>query len=273
VSPELAPDRLAPPAGTLPVVRLISLSPRLTWVDAPPPRLLAACGGRPGAFNTTVNWGPDMLTGFVRRRGHRPAAALVALILLGALAPACRPRGQAALPYTQRIQALRDAKDRFFAAGAETPIPAGRQQQFLPLAYFAIDESYNVAATLAPSDREPAMEMPTSTGQRRQMRRAGTLKFALKGQPLQLTAFVEADSADMNRLFVPFGDMTNGTETYAPGRYLDLERSPTGFYEVDFNKAYHPYCYYNETYDCPYPPSENRLPLPVRAGERIRKAS
>jgi hypothetical protein len=77
----------------------------------------------------------------------------------------------------------------------------------------------------------------------------------------------------MDRLFVPFGDMTNGTETYAPGRYLDLERSATGLYEVDFNTAYHPYCYYNETYDCPYPPPENRLPLPVRAGERIRKTS
>ena len=69
---------------------------------------------------------------------------------------------------------------------------------------------------------------------------------------------------------MPFGDLTNGTETYAAGRYLDLERTPTGLYEVDFNKAYHPYCYYNPTYDCPYPPPENRLPLPIRAGERIR---
>jgi hypothetical protein len=214
-----------------------------------------------------------MVTGFFPRRRHRPTAAITALCVMGAFAPACTPRGQAPLPYPQRVQALRDAKDRFFATSGETPIPAGRRQQFLPLAYFAIDESYNVAAALAPSEREPAIEMPTSTGQRRLMRRAGTLKFALKGQPLQLTAFVDADSADMNRLFVPFGDMTNGTETYAPGRYLDLERSATGLYEVDFNTAYHPYCYYNETYDCPYPPPENRLPLPVRAGERIRKVS
>ena len=72
------------------------------------------------------------------------------------------------------------------------------------------------------------MEMPTSTGQRRQMRRAGSLKFSVKGKPYTLTAFVEADAPDMNRLFVPFGDLTNGTETYAAGRYIDLMRTPTG---------------------------------------------
>jgi hypothetical protein len=214
-----------------------------------------------------------MVNGFFGRRGHGPAATVVALVLLGALAPGCSPSGQSRVPYQERIEALRTTKDRFFATASDSPIPAGRQQELLPLAYFPIDESYAVAATLAPSEREPAMEMPTSTGQRRLMRRAGTLKFSLKGQPLNLTAFVEAESPDMNRLFVPFGDLTNGTETYAPGRYLDLDRSATGLYEVDFNRAYHPYCYYNETYDCPYPPSENRLPLPVRAGERIRKAS
>ena len=47
----------------------------------------------------------------------------------------------------------------------------------------------------------------------------------------------------MARLFVPFADMTNGAETYAAGRYLDLDRTPTGLYDLDFNRAYHPYCY------------------------------
>ena len=54
--------------------------------------------------------------------------------------------------------------------------------------------------------------------------------------------------------------MTSGTETYAAGRYLELDRTPTGLYTIDFNKAYNPYCYYNPTFDCPYPPTENRLP-------------
>ena len=41
-------------------------------------------------------------------------------------------------------------------------------------------------------------------------------------------------------------------------------------YEVDFNRAYIPYCYYNPTYECPYPAPENRLKIPIRAGEKMK---
>ncbi len=68
---------------------------------------------------------------------------------------------------------------------------------------------------------------------------------------------------------MPFTDLTTGTETYAAGRYLDLERTATGIYEIDFNRAYHPFCYYDARFDCPYPPPENRLQTPIRAGERL----
>ena len=102
------------------------------------------------------------------------------------------------------------------------------------------------------------------------MRKVGTLEFLLKGQPLKLSAFLEVGVAD--RLFVAFTDLTSGTETYPGGRYLDLDRNPTGIYEIDFNRAYHPYCYYDPTYDCPYPPPENRLNVPIRAGERLKTA-
>jgi len=101
------------------------------------------------------------------------------------------------------------------------------------------------------------------------MRRVGTLEFTMKGQPLKLTAFVEAGEPDTSPLFVPFTDLTTGTETYPAGRYLELERTPTGIYTIDFNRAFNPFCYYNPTYDCPFPPAENRLAVPVRAGERI----
>jgi uncharacterized protein (DUF1684 family) len=116
------------------------------------------------------------------------------------------------------------------------------------------------------------MEMPTSTGQRRQMQRVGRLEFSLKGQSLTLGAFVEAGSQSFDRLFVPFTDLTSGTETYPAGRYLDLDRNRTGIYIIDFNRAYNPYCYYNPTYDCPYPPRENRLRVPIRAGEKMKDA-
>ena len=50
---------------------------------------------------------------------------------------------------------------------------------------------------------------------------------------------------------------------------MELERTPTGLYNIDFNKAFNPWCSYNAKFDCPYPPKENRLPLPIHAGERL----
>jgi hypothetical protein len=111
--------------------------------------------------------------------------------------------------------------------------------------------------------------MPTSSGQLRRMIRLGTLEFTLKGQPMTLSAFTEGD---VSRLFVPFGDLTNGSETYNAGRFLDLDRTATNLYELDFNRAYIPYCYYNASFECPFPPAENRLKVPIRAGERMKPA-
>ena len=114
-----------------------------------------------------------------------------------------------------------------------------------------MSDAYRVPAALEMVDTQDILEMPTSTGQRRRMRRIGTLDFTLKGQALELTAFVDATDNDMRRLFVPFDDLTNGTETYPGGRYLDLDRTATGIYDLDFNRAYHPFCVFNPEYDCP----------------------
>ena len=75
---------------------------------------------------------------------------------------------------------------------------------------------------------------------------------------MRLTAFSEVGQP-MSRLFVPFADTTSGEETYAAGRYMELDPTVTGIYVIDFNGAYHPFCYYNAEYDCPFPPAENRL--------------
>jgi uncharacterized protein (DUF1684 family) len=171
--------------------------------------------------------------------------------------------------FAAKLAADRAAKDAAFLV-SDDPIPKSRHAQFLPLAYFPIEQGYAVPAVLKPSNDPTVIEMPTSTGTQRKMRRAGTLEFTLKGQPLKLTALNEVGE-NPSHLFVPFSDLTSGTETYAAGRFMDLNRNGTGIYEVDFNRAYIPYCYYSPTYECPYPPPENRLQIPIRAGERMKK--
>jgi uncharacterized protein (DUF1684 family) len=170
--------------------------------------------------------------------------------------------------YEEEIGGWRAEKDAYMRS-AESPVPPERRAAFPPLSYFPISPAYRVPAALQVVPDEEIIEMSTSTGLRRKMRRIGTLRFTMQGQPLTLTAFVDASASDMQRLFVPFNDLTNGTETYAGGRYLDLERTATGIYDLDFNRAYNPFCVFNVTYDCPVPPRENRLKLPVRAGEKM----
>ncbi|HEV3218116.1 MAG TPA: DUF1684 domain-containing protein [Vicinamibacterales bacterium] len=171
--------------------------------------------------------------------------------------------------YVKQLEGARATKDAEFRTAFDSPIPRDKVKELLPLSYFPPDPAYVTPAALKLASERDVVEMPTSTGEVRKEERVGVLEFSLKGQPLTLSAFVEAGSKDVNRLFVPFRDLTSGTETYQAGRYLDLDRTPTGLYNIDFNRAYHPYCYYSSKFDCPYPPGENRLPIPIRAGERL----
>jgi uncharacterized protein (DUF1684 family) len=173
------------------------------------------------------------------------------------------------IPYEEEIATWRADKDHFMRQSPESPVAQADRATFPQLTYFPINPEYRVPAALAVARSSDIMDMQTSTGQRRRMQRIGALEFTLKGQPLKLTAFAEATDTGLQRLFVPFHDLTNGTDTYPGGRYLDLERTATGVYDLDFNRAYHPFCLFNATFDCPVPPRENRLAIPVRAGEQL----
>lgn len=168
------------------------------------------------------------------------------------------------------IAAARATKDQEFRTASDSPVPANRRDELLPLGYFPIDADYKASASLKPVSDATPFDVPTSTGTVRKMRRVGRLEFTLKAQPLTLAAYQEVGARDLSRLFVPFNDLTSGPETYPGGRYIDLDRTPTGYYEIDFNRAYFPYCYYSPTFECPFPPAENRLKIPIRAGERFK---
>ncbi len=139
--------------------------------------------------------------------------------------------------------------------------------------FFAPDADWRLAARLdatTPTAGDHA-DIATSTGQVRQMHVAGDLVFDRDGSEHRLTAFVsERDGNEV--LFIPFRDATSGTETYGAGRYAEApfdSEAPDEPVELDFNYAYNPSCVYSPAYDCPYPPPQNRLTIPVRAGEML----
>jgi hypothetical protein len=195
-------------------------------------------------------------------------ACFVALVVGAA---ACSPKPPDETDYVAKLTAARVAKDAQFQKERE-PVPPDRKKELLPLEYFPINSVYSVPAVLKLFDKIETVGLVTSTGSIDQFRRVGQLEFTINGQPLKLTAYVAAGAETMDRLFVPFSDLTSGTETYNTGRYLDLDRTTTGLYQIDFNLAYNPYCYFSLIYICPLPTAENRLPVRIEAGEKVKPA-
>jgi uncharacterized protein (DUF1684 family) len=205
----------------------------------------------------------------MHKRTSGVTRALAALALVS-LAAACGSAPPGESHYLEEVESGRAAKDAAFGEDG-SPVPAEARARLVPLSYFPIDPLFAVPAAFRenPPGSRPRVDMQTSTQEIRQMERIGVLAFTMAGQSLSLSAFKEVGQAD-DRLFVPFTDLTTGKDTYRAGRYLDISRSRTGVYVVDFNLAYNPYCYYNPTYDCPFPPKENRLQIAIRAGEKIK---
>lgn len=175
------------------------------------------------------------------------------------------------IDYATEIGRYREAKDAFFGSDPRSPIPAEARVSFAGLPYFPVDEHYVLDdLVLEPytGDEPTSFAIPTSDGQLRPAHRAGEFHFHLAGEPCRLTGY-RMDGGHGDGVFVPFLDATSGHQTYGAGRYLDLEPEEDGSYSLDFNLAYHPSCVYSEGYSCPITPRENRLPIPVEAGERL----
>ena len=191
--------------------------------------------------------------------------ALTSVAVMLMLAAACGPSAPDDSNYLARLVEDRAYKDDFLKNSPDSRVPLDRRAWMVPLRYYDPDLSYRVPAQLDFLDEQPIVEVPTSSGEMREMLHIGHLEFVLKGDEYRLAALV----SEGDGLFVPFRDETSGGETYPAGRYLELPFSSTGIYDLDFNRAFHPDCYFDEQYECPYPPPQNRLATKVLAGEKL----
>jgi len=180
---------------------------------------------------------------------------------------------ESAVDYEWRVAHERAAKDAFFRTSPHSPIPAADSAGFDGLAYYPVGPAWRTESLRLQSPDDDALdriEIATSEGGARIVRRLGTLSFVVGGQPRQLAAY-ELGRSD-GSLFLPFLDATSGAETYGTGRYLDAEPEQDGTYVLDFNAAYHPYCAHAPDYSCTLTPAENRLPDRIEAGECLATA-
>lgn len=165
------------------------------------------------------------------------------------------------------LEAFRRDKDEFFREDPHAPLTPDQQEAFDGLAYFPENDALVFELAIEPFEEQTPITMQTSTGSRAEFIRYGRVRFEVDGEPAELTLY--ATPGDEGTFFVPFTDATSGSETYGAGRYLDLDALPGDRVLIDFNLAYNPYCAYNLLWTCPIPPAENRLKVPIRAGEKV----
>lgn len=161
------------------------------------------------------------------------------------------------------LEEFRREKDRMMGS-SEGPLTPQQRSRFSGLSYFPENPALRLEVQVEEHPDKDPLEMQTSTGDVRSYQRLGKIRIEVEGQPAELTIFM-----DEYGYFLPFADALAGSETYGAGRYLEPEPLPGGRLLVDFNYAYNPYCAYNELYSCPLTPWENRIKVPIRAGEKL----
>jgi uncharacterized protein (DUF1684 family) len=161
---------------------------------------------------------------------------------------------------------FRRAKDEFFESHPQSPLTHDQRHAFGGLAYFPENEDLRINVEVERFEDQQQIEMQTTTGDFQSYVRFGKFKFRVDEETAELTLY-----EGPHGFFLPFVDDLAGKETYGAGRYLEPEALADGKFFIDFNMAYNPYCAYNELYSCPITPFENRVKVPIRAGEMIFK--
>lgn len=172
--------------------------------------------------------------------------------------------------WEDEVLAEREWRNGLYLA-EETPLSPASRKAFQGLRWWPIDARYRLERATLERHSAPKPGRLEATGpDALAMLEVGVFVFSLLGQSCRLLAFAPAPGeADEDYILIPFRDATTGKETYGAGRYLDLEPRADDAYTLDFNRAYHPYCAFDDAWACSLPPPENRLTLRVEAGERL----
>lgn len=172
------------------------------------------------------------------------------------------------------IASIEEYRQKYFDQYLTDPRAPYTADDTVHIHFYDPDPKWVLAAEMKLEADAKPFDMALYSGITRRFVKYGTLHFEIAGA--QHTLAVYQDLTRMSpmtrhRLFLPFMDITNGTDTYGGGRYMDLSTNDidgVGKVVLDFNKAYNPWCAYSDGFNCPIPPRENHLKIAVEAGEK-----
>jgi uncharacterized protein len=164
------------------------------------------------------------------------------------------------------------ARRALFAKHGLSPLtPADREAGREPR-YYDYDPAWRLLLDLDLDIARDVIEIPLQEDGPFRMERVGRIFLPSPGAIQTLSVFWILGYG--GGLFLPFRDATNRLETFGGGRYLldtikgaDLGLQ-AGRLVLDFNFSYNPSCAYSPQWQCPLPPAENWLTIPIPAGEK-----
>ncbi|UZR99384.1 DUF1684 domain-containing protein [Chondrinema litorale] len=172
--------------------------------------------------------------------------------------------------YKKEIKEFQKELNEEYKNPDESPLSTKDRKKFKGHDFFPIDEKYRVEAKFVKTANAMPFKMKTSANVFQNYDIYGVVSFEIDGEEFKLNIYQSHSLRETEEykdyLFLPFTDLTNGTETYRGGRYIDLSIPSDNTIVIDFNKAYNPYCAYSTGYSCPIPPKENNLDIKVEAG-------
>ena len=146
-----------------------------------------------------------------------------------------------------------------------------KAEDSVKLDYYPIVPQYRVNANLQKNSTYETVQINESNGSKTAFVKYGTLQFELLDKEYELTLY--QDLKNSTHFLLPFKDSTSGVTTYGAGRMIPLKIiGDQPIVEIDFNRAFNPYCAYNPEYICPITPPENTLSVRIQAGEKTPKS-
>jgi uncharacterized protein (DUF1684 family) len=146
---------------------------------------------------------------------------------------------------------------------------------FHGLKWFPANAKYRVTTRWIPYDPPRPVTLSTLIGTRYTEPVPGVAEFTLAGKRYRLEPVIEEPDEyhAEAKLFFIVRDTTSKSTTYGACRFLytsypDHGLAQPGKLVLDFNRLENPPCAYTPFATCPLPPPGNRLPIPIRAGEK-----
>jgi uncharacterized protein (DUF1684 family) len=150
-------------------------------------------------------------------------------------------------------------------------LEAPTRTAFHGLHWYDPNPAYRVHARWIPYNPPKVLDIPTILGTTTHMSAPGAAEFTIDGQVVRLEPVLEdPQSTD---LFFILRDATSKTKTYGAGRFLYTDLPDHGVNQpgevwLDFNRLINPPCAFTAYATCPLPPPQNRLSVPIPAGEQ-----